>query len=220
MTSLWKFLSVAGSLALLGAAAALITARSANGAPPPHSVVVVNTGAHPVPTAATGTTTVDGSVRISGTVGVSATQSGDWNVGIVGTVPVQQADTAALQAYQASGTVTLAAGINNFIAAGPLVPTGKRFVIEYVSAEGLLPTGAKLLRAGVSTKLNGIYGDFHALVPIFTGSGATEDFFAMSHPMRLYADPGTTLHMLVVRNQTGIGTAAQVDFKFSGYLVP
>ena len=55
-------------------------------------------------------------------------------------------------------------------------------------------------------------------VPIFTGSGVTVDVFAMSHPMRLYADPGTTLHMLVVRNQTGIGTAAQVDFKFSGYL--
>ena len=92
----------------LGIAMLLATVSIAKGqqGPPPSAgsapVTVVNT-----PLAVTGNTTVSGSVAISNTPTVNAKQSGNWNVGIVGTPTVNigsgnltTTPLAITQAYQ------------------------------------------------------------------------------------------------------------------------
>ncbi len=218
MTSFRTWLPMATGLMMLGIGAAVISTPAVHGASaaPPQNVRVVNTDVDPVPTLATGTTPISGSVSIAGTPSVTGTIT----VGnpTSSPVPVRAVDNPANQAFQAEDVLTLDAGVSNNIIVGPAVPAGKRLVIEHVSATGLLPAGAKLLRAEIGASLNGSFV-FHRLVPALDGSIGTIDVFAMSTPMRMYADGGTSLHLLAVRDAFSIGSPASVDFSVSGYLV-
>jgi hypothetical protein len=118
------------------------------------NVSVTNTPANPVPTEAVGTTTVAGNVAITGTPNVSVTntpnvnvtnfpnfpanqtvsfggipqpvtQSGTWNV------TVQDRDSQARNFYQA--VVSNGPCTGTCVVSYPVVPTGKRLIVQQVS---------------------------------------------------------------------------------------
>jgi hypothetical protein len=98
------------------------------------------------------------------------------------------------------------------------VPAGKRLVIEYLSGQVSLPTGQKLgtLTVFLTVGTNRVRHDF-PLTHQLTHAGAGKDFFVSSSLTRLYADPGSTIQLSVVRNlNTG---AADGVVSFSGHLV-
>jgi hypothetical protein len=77
---------------------------------------------------------------VTGTVGVtgpiSVQQSGAWNVGISTgtTIPMRNVDERGRVPYQAWTNL-----IHTTLAVFPIVPVGKRLVVEFVSARGLGP---------------------------------------------------------------------------------
>jgi hypothetical protein len=73
------------------------------------------------------------------------------------------------------------------------------------------------MRTGLSGDIN---DTFLVVYPqgTFTLSSGTFDFFAASQPMRIYADPGSSVEVLLTRSDTSSSNGG-VIFSFSGYLV-
>ena len=92
------------------------------------------------------------------------------------------------------------------------VPSGKRLVIEYVSGQGTLPAGDKLLFVRLQVETQGSIV-LHRFLPVLTGTEGNVDVFLVSQQTRLYADPGSTVILS--------GPPANVIFSVtvSGYLV-
>lgn len=102
----------------LGAASALTTTRAAHAAgTSSDAVTVINTPVQPIPVAPQGTTTVVGTVGVSGTPTVNAQQSGAWSVGTA--IPVTQ--------FSRTGTAS-----NDLVLSGP-DPSGTRYAISSVT---------------------------------------------------------------------------------------
>ena len=102
-----------------------------------------------------------------------------------------------------------------------LVPLGKRLVIEFASVNATIGRGEKLralIRGG-----NGVTDADHAIVMSFQVPVAGKDIFVGAQQMRMYAEPGTTVTILVNRRDaadTGIVSAnAFIQTSISGYLV-
>ncbi|HTG95631.1 MAG TPA: hypothetical protein VL866_23725 [Pyrinomonadaceae bacterium] len=102
-----------------------------------------------------------------------------------------------------------------------LVPLGKRLVIEFASINATIGRGEKLralIRGG-----NGLTDADHAIVMSFQVPVAGQDIFVGAQQMRMYAEPGTTVTILVNRRDaadTGIVSAnAFIQTSISGYLV-
>ncbi|MGH9788793.1 MAG: hypothetical protein ACRD4U_08855 [Candidatus Acidiferrales bacterium] len=224
-----NYLLAAAGLALLMLSLSGITVHDvAAQASKIQQVFVTNTAANPVPTAAQGTTPVSGAVQ--------AQQSGVWMVDINGTptvalaggssilvdnnamnpVFVRDRDNPALQPFQADISTTIEDG--QFATANVTianVPPSKRLVIEHVSFKGVLPVGQKF--TGVMVDLSGP-GKIHFLVAAPQGSVGSFDVFAASQPLRMYADPGTTVAVSAFRTDAA-GSSGSLDFNLSGYLV-
>ena len=99
-----------------------------------------------------------------------------------------------------------------------VVPANKRLVIELIAGEIFVPTG-QLLRVFAGTTNNGIPGSGFALnFSTKTPFGASQDIYTATLPVRLYADPGTTIFLTAVRNST-TGASGTAEISFSGYLV-
>ena len=95
------------------------------------------------------------------------------------------------------------------------VPAGKRFVIEYLSADGSLQSGqhASYVRLAITT--NGVIGLYTFPVQPYAAGGAA--VFLASQSTHLYADPGTELAVVAVRDSNA-GTGAGEVF-VTGHLV-
>jgi hypothetical protein len=134
-------------------------------------------------------------------------------------VTTKDQDNPARQPVHFNATVTFPAGAQFANVISPfVVPANKRLVIELIAGEIFVPTG-QLLRVHIITTSNGSIGPNHALnfstkVP-FTGS---QDIYTATLPVRLYADPGTTIHLQVQRDST-TGSSGTAEIAFSGYLV-
>ena len=91
------------------------------------------------------------------------------------------------------------------------VPAGKRLVIEYVSASGVVPAGQSLIYS-VST------GSVEHLIPV---TQQAPDAYAVicvaGQQTRLYAEPGSTVVLGVQR--TGFGGSASANISISGTLM-
>jgi hypothetical protein len=126
------------------------------------------------------------------------------------------------QPFQKSITVTWTNG-SNYTADSFAVPTGKRLVIEMVSAEGTFEqTDNKLLAFSIGTTVNGAPAAY-ALPFIVQGASFSVPnslhpyfYYAASQPVRLYADPGTPVSVKAFRALTT--ASGGFTMNISGYL--
>lgn len=99
---------------------------------------------------------------------------------------------------------------------GKLVPGNKRLVIESVAVNAFVPRGQGIALVSVLSTLNGAPGSF-PLTLQHQSSGINNDSLSGTYPIRLYADPGTKVRVLVSRG-TAAGTAV-VTISASGHLL-
>jgi hypothetical protein len=84
-----------------------------------------------------------------------------------------------------------------------VVPTGKTLVIDYVSSDADIPVGDSIL-FGVETFLQGNEVEAHLpMVPVGTILGNAT--FAMSAPVKIYADGGSTVTVFILTSGTDFG---------------
>ena len=151
----------------------------------------------------------DKDVNVVNTPTVDANQMGDWDVTVdndgTNPVPVQDVDHPARQRL-AKTPVTLISfdatqASNN---QSVIVPANKILVIEHVSlrspADFTVPADAAL-RISLNVITTGL-SHFHSFAPAGKHNrfGAPGVFFSQSQPVRIYADPGTTVILVTDRN--------------------
>lgn len=215
-----------GGLSLLIGAIALVTPRPTQGqggdtVGPTKPVKVVNTPAEPVPV----TGSITGSVNVVNTPAVNAQQSGEWNVGIVGTPTVGLSPSAntvkidpssalpvnnsANQPFQSLRVFQIAngerEGFSSFSG-----PNGKQLVIEYVSAIQTVPTDdVTFYRIQTTAGGNSVT---HYMPPVTVGGERM-----LGQQVKLYADPGTEVSVSAFRRS--VGGLVTVNLIISGHLV-
>ena len=182
------------------------------------NVLVINTTSQPIPTRATGTTAVAGTV--------AATQSGPWSVDVTNTaaspVPFRDVDNPARQPFQAQvvgGFADGASTTGDILAT--TVPAGKRLVIEHVSAFGTMLPTQKVIKGGSK-----VTWDDPSSVMVFSylwqsqGSNAdgSRDYFVVSEALRGYANPGP-INCFAERDSFAGANPNSVTFTISGYFV-
>ena len=99
---------------------------------------------------------------------------------------------------------------------GKLVPGHKRLVIESVAVNAFVPRGQGIALVSLLSTLNGAQGGF-PLTLQHQSSGQNTDSLSGTYPIRLYADPGTKVRVLVSRGAAA--GAAVITITASGYLV-
>jgi len=209
-----KFLVIALVFGGLSVALVILTSGPAPAQAPPPSVpvTVVNTTANPVPTAAVGTTLV--AFRGTPTINLAS-----------GTVTVGNSVTSPVQVHNVNDATTPFEGRLVFnIDPGNqqnhgsfTVPTGKRLVIEHISANTTGPSGQKFI-AGLTSEVTGGGGltwlvlQFQGTFPLSTGP---VDVFTLSQSMRVYTESPPVF----IVTRTDITGSATADATISGYLV-
>lgn len=117
---------VATIVALVVVAGLMLTglkpARAQGPQPPPEFAVKI---VSPLPLPVTGSSVVSGQV--------AATQSGPWNVGLLGTVSVQNVDERGRNPYQVRVHCETSSG-NGCSVEAAAIPNGKRLVLEHINA--------------------------------------------------------------------------------------
>jgi hypothetical protein len=164
---------------------------------------------------------VTGNSTVSGTV--SATQSGPWNVGISGNsvanpLQIRDVDRPGNQPAM-GGDQCIASGSRCNFDSLYTVPAGKRLVVEYASASGLLPAGQHFscfFFPHEGTNFGQIALSLPSS-PASTSSGTVVPEAVTAQAMRFYADQSTTLDAGCSRDSDS--GAAVFDLHFSGYLV-
>ena len=130
--------------------------------------------------------------------------------------PVCEVNNPDKYPFQANVDISLPAGTegqNGFVT----VPAGKRLVIEYVSGQAFLPTGQKALFSVIVSLQGQATGTWHYLESTVVGPFGSQDCFQCGRPVKLYADPGTTVMLRTDRNSpTGAGLSRMT---LSGHLV-
>ena len=156
-------------------------------------------------------------LSITATGVVHSHTRGAARVRVVNTVdhPVLVRDVNdARQPFQRVVSIPNPAG-SLFAAGNFTVPGGKRLVIEHVSILSAVPPGQKVLLI-MNTQVEGQPAD-HFLLADFQGSFGGTDRFFVSQPIRVYADPGTSVVIRTERTSTG-GNASYAA-TVSGFLV-
>jgi hypothetical protein len=97
-------------------------------------------------------------------------------------------------------------GTNSFA-----VPAGKQLVIEYVSASGSVPSGESLMYSVTTGSVQ------HFIPATQQALDLYRVFFIAGQQTRIYAEPGTTVIVGVLR--TGSGGDASANISISGSLV-
>jgi len=200
-----------GLMALIGVIATLTPTTSKGQGGGSKEVIVVNTP----------------DVNVINTPTVKAQQDGAWNVGLTGTPTVQVGNAAndpvlvrdvenpARQPFQQS--VSLNLGNDEPFAIGFIfVPAGKRLVIEYASADAQMASDQRV-KISIRTTLN-IFPKIHFLVMHYQGTFSGFDTLVAGQEVRLYADPGTSVAVQVVRLATS-GSGLTATVAISGYFV-
>jgi hypothetical protein len=212
-------LIVAAALSLLAAIGTFMNSNQAAAQGPPDglAVKIVN----PVPVPVTGSTTVSGAV--------AATQSGAWNVGILGSPnvtvanpsgnPVQVRDVnEASQPVAAPGGSPFPGGTNFVVLPLYTVPAGKRLVIEYFSGECFLPAGQTAV-ASVRYPSGILLQHWLTASPPATGpAGPFSTITSFGGPLRAYVDPGSLVEAIVVTN-ANVTDQSRCNATISGHLV-
>jgi len=187
------------------------------------NVGINNTANVNVTNSSTNPVQMTGNVTISGTpvVGLDAANNTVKFDSVNNTVKIDPAtpvvvrdvDNPARQPFQASvSPVAVTAGNTAFVFMTQ-VPVGKRLVIEQVTSQGSVLSGAAV-QMQIVTDLGG--GETsHALVFTRQGTDGVSDYFAASQVTRLYADPNSPITI----QAQGINGGGTFSFSISGYLV-
>lgn len=165
----------------------------------------------PLPVPVTGSTTVSGTV--------SLTSGSSVSIGNTATNPVlvRDVDNAARHPFQlrlcfASGLTGLSC---HDIPAVVSVPSDRRLVIEYVSAECIKNVGTNI-DFGVATQVGGVPAKHYlAIVANVTDSSRIN----AAQQTRIYADPGSDLVFAIGIGGSGTGTGARCEMTLSGYSI-
>jgi len=201
------------------------------GAPAPSSqnVLVTNTAAQPVPTAAQGTTTVAGTVNIGNTPSVNVANSVSVNLASTATVATPQdgqgnpIPLAVSEAYHPfEDTCTMSFGGNGSgYCQFQTPPPGTRIVVQqFDAASGFLPNGLESGCKPLVVALKVAHsGNSHFFPATFMGTQAAtnRDFYATHQDTRLYGDveevPQCTVNLSCYSQAT-------YTCHISGYTVP
>jgi len=151
-------------------------------------------------------------VTLSGTPSVSLT--GTPNVNVANTPIVQDRDNPARQPFTYSPLSQFWIGNAPNISFQFTVPGGKRLVIEQVSVSANL-TASTTQKLSAEVQIFGSTLTFYR----FVGTDAGQNDFVASSQMRCYADAGTSVVILVTRNDTSVGGANFAGVSLSGYLI-
>lgn len=132
---------------------------------------------------------------------------------------VRDVDNPALQPFRTQIAVTLLAADSSKTVNGPVVPAGKRLVIENASIWGLTQNADFV--SGVWLTVPGANpATFTMLDPASTEkkvvSGST-NIYAYNRPVRLYYEPGETVQAQVFTE--GASAGKTVNIYLNGYLV-
>jgi hypothetical protein len=101
-----------------------------------------------------------------------------------------------------------------------VVPPKKRLVIENVSATLECPFGQDVTATQVRTVVSGVVSWHSVFVPR-TGVFENLNVYCGGQRVRLYADPGTTVNVLVHKNSSQCAAPCGTTLVFlSGYLLP
>jgi hypothetical protein len=209
--------------------------------PPQQDVTVVNGATNPVPVAAQGTTTVAGTVNIGNTPTValagtpSVTVSGTPTVALAGPTTVTLApggsvavgNTVVVRDSDNPGRngvsfLISAGGYNASGQPGQLytVPAGKRFVLESISASGVVDHGRTMHLSlfsppGTASSLPCVLIDGSGTV----GPTGPLDGYVCNLSTRAYLDPGAVITPYVTANGTDAVGWIWADVTVSGTLV-
>jgi hypothetical protein len=123
-------------------------------------------------------------------------------------ISMPQGVTSSVASVCVSGTQGTAGCVDR-------VPAGQRLVIEFVSAQVDVPLDQRVgLKVSVSARGKEVAHDF----VLGLVARAAQDWFVGTHSTRLYADPGTTVRVTVLR--TGSAGTGSAIVNLSGQLVP
>jgi hypothetical protein len=186
---------------------------------PTQSVLVVNTPAQPVPTAAQGTTNVTGTVNIGNTPNVNVANTPTVSLAAGSSVnvsnpldaqnnPIPLATLDAIQPYEDQCPIAFLGNSRGSCLFQP-VPAGKRLVIQEFDALGTVEFGLKPTEVFVIPN-SGISHYFPA-TPM-----SDAHYFATHQETRLYVGPGQTPSCGVFLSDTSFGN---YYCQFSGFLV-
>jgi hypothetical protein len=132
-------------------------------------------------------------------------------------IPIRDVENPARQPFQRELQITVPAGSNG-VAQTFTVPAGKRLVIEFVAASlGLFPGQKGILL--ITTTVGGSIASYD--LPLtdqgvgFTGFAG----FRTSQMVRIYADPGSTVTVVVGSDGATFPVAIGELVSLSGYLV-
>jgi hypothetical protein len=113
---------------------------------------------------------------------------------------------------------SIPSGSTNTSATIYTVPTGKRLVIEHVSATCILPPAQGIAVFEILAKPTAdSLGVGLRLVPVFVGDFSSVSIFSASTPMKLYGHSGTLVTVTATRG--GTSGEASCAFNISGFLV-
>jgi len=151
-------------------------------------------------------------------VGQAVGAPGPQNVNVINTpLPVKEVANPAFQPFQAQGAAIVEFTESSKSFTLVTVPPGKRLVIEYAEAGGFFADGTKM-SAVITTTVGGITIQ-HQLVMIEQGILSGSLTFAAAQPMRLYADPGTSVIGIVSRGEDHPPGGGGWGVTISGYFV-
>jgi hypothetical protein len=158
----------------------------------------------------------DGTVKTSAGVIHDATLTGEGTT----TSPLSAVQAEALiEPIRQSITFSIPSGEFYTEVSLYTVPTGKRLVIEHVSAGCAMPLGQRVQGFAILTQPTAGPPTLGALdlVPAFVGDFPGESLFTASTPMKLYGHAGTTVQVFASRRVT---TGEPIcSFSISGFLV-
>ena len=106
------------------------------------------------------------------------------------------------------------------------VPNNKLLVIEHVSASLHCPVGQEITHTQVRTSVKSVLAWHNVFIPKTTvfndGGSPPTNVYSGGQGLRLYADPGTTVVILVGKNSSQIPDilGGGTDVYISGYLLP
>jgi hypothetical protein len=144
--------------------------------------------------------------------------------GATAPVPVRdvEVDARALRAVQASMDLDLPAQAQAPSRTVLTVAAATRLVIEQVTWRVRVPTG-ETATVSLVTTAGGTLAEHSFQTARQSKNGPGQDEFVASHPVRLYADPGTPVRMFVRRqgpDGTAVGGPGSARLTISGYSVP
>jgi hypothetical protein len=172
------------------------------GPPPGPTVTIVN----PLPLPVTGS--------------VSLTPGGTVTIGntVNNPVPVRNVDSAREIFQSATPTLQINQGFVQTMVV--TVPTGKRLVIEHVSAFISLTEQSGLNGVSIYKGTSGEVADFLPCSPMGQSPNGLNNSFACSVQTRFHAGPGETVSFSVVTAETPFGGTGRAKGFLSGYFVP